>query len=63
MKVHDFAWQVAERTMELLEQNQHYKIADSHRREIHATILKEVDEIIRKATESGSAPKGGKNKK
>lgn len=63
MKVHDFAWQVAERTMELLEQNQHYKIADNHRKEIHATILKEVDEIIRKATEAGSAPKGGKQKK
>lgn len=63
MKVHDFAWQVAERTMELLEQNQHYKIADSHRKEIHATILKEVDEIIRKATEAGNAPKGGKHKK
>ena len=63
MKVHDFAWQVAERTMELLEQNQHYKIAENHRKQIHATILKEVDEIIRKATEAGSAPKGGKNKK
>ncbi|MBW7863850.1 MAG: hypothetical protein GX580_15175 [Candidatus Hydrogenedens sp.] len=51
MKVHDFAWQVCERTMELLEQHQHYKIADAHRKEVHATILKEVDTIIKKASE------------
>ncbi len=51
MKVHDFAYQVAVRTMELLEQSHHYKISDAHRKEVTAAILKEVGAIISKASE------------
>ncbi len=53
MKVQDFAYQVALHTMELLEQAQHYKIADNHRREVLAAVLRDVDDIIKRA----SAPK------
>ena len=51
MKVHDFAYQVAVHTMELLEQAHHYKISEPHRKEVTATILKQVDAIIKKASE------------
>ncbi len=50
MKVQDFAYQVALRTMELLEQEQHYKISDAHRKAITQRILQEVDEIIKKSS-------------
>jgi hypothetical protein len=52
MKVHDFAYQVAVRTMELLEQSHHYKISDPHRKEVTAAILKEVNGIVKKASEA-----------
>ncbi len=50
MKVQDFAYQVAARTMEVLETTQHYKISDAHRKEVLATILKELDLLIQKAS-------------
>ena len=39
MKVQDFAYQVSLRTMDLLENAQHYKISEAHKKEILATIL------------------------
>lgn len=50
MKVQDFAYQVAARTMELLETTQHYKINETHRKDVLATILKELDALIQKAS-------------
>ena len=50
MKVQDFAYQVSVRTMELLEQQQHYKITEQHRKEVTSTVLKEIDAIIKKAS-------------
>lgn len=50
MKVQDFAYQVAARTIELLEQMQHYKVAENHRKEVFEKILSEVDEIIKKSS-------------
>ncbi len=50
MKVEDFAYQVAVRTIELLEQEQHYKVSDEHRKQILQKILQEVPQIIKKAT-------------
>ncbi|HOD96350.1 MAG TPA: hypothetical protein PLQ42_11895 [Candidatus Hydrogenedentes bacterium] len=50
MKVQDFAYQVSLRTMELLENAQHYKITDANRKEILATILKELDTLIQKSS-------------
>ncbi|HOK09500.1 MAG TPA: hypothetical protein PLT82_08770 [Candidatus Hydrogenedens sp.] len=52
MKVEDFAYQVAVRTMELLEQEQHYKISEEHRKIILQKILQEVPQIIKKASSS-----------
>ncbi|MFO7973604.1 MAG: hypothetical protein R6V12_03115 [Candidatus Hydrogenedentota bacterium] len=50
MKVQDFAYQVAMRTIELLEETQHYKIPENLRKDIAQKILAEVDEIIKKAS-------------
>jgi len=49
MKVQDFAYQVCKRTMELLETTQHYKISDTHRKEIHSAIRKELNDLIEKS--------------
>jgi len=46
MKVHDFAYQVAQRTIALLEEKQHYKVSDEHRKEILALIHSEVDTLL-----------------
>jgi hypothetical protein len=50
MKVQDFAYQVALRTIDLLEQAQHYKVTPEHRKEIAQQILSEVDSLIKKAS-------------
>ncbi|MGC9053402.1 MAG: hypothetical protein ACP5KS_05915 [Candidatus Hydrogenedens sp.] len=50
MKVEDFAYQVAVRTMELLVQEQHYKISEEHRKQILQKILQEVSQILKKAS-------------
>ncbi len=50
MKVQDFAYQVALRTIELLEHAQHYKVSEEHRKEILQKILQEVNDIVKKAS-------------
>lgn len=50
MKVQDFAYQVSVRTMDLLENTQHYKINDNHRKEVLAAVLKEIDQLIQKSS-------------
>ena len=50
MKVQDFAYQVSQRTMELLEEEQHYKVSDQHRKDILKRILDELDVLIKKAS-------------
>jgi hypothetical protein len=49
MKVQDFAYQVSMRTIELLEETQHYKIPEELRKQVSAKVLEEVDQLIRKA--------------
>ena len=49
VKVQEFAYQVAVRTLELLEQTQHYKIPDATRKDVTAKVLAEVDDLIKKA--------------
>ena len=49
MKVQDFAYQVAARTIALLEETQHYKIPEALRKEVTDKILGEVDDLIKKA--------------
>lgn len=46
MKVQDFAYNVAVRTIELLEQTQHYKIPEELRKEVTDKILGEIDVLI-----------------
>jgi len=50
MKVQDLAYQVASRTIELLEETQHYKIPEELRKEVTSQILAELDTIIKKST-------------
>lgn len=50
MKVQDFAYQVSMRTIELLEETQHYKIPEELRKQVSAKVLEEVDQLIKKAT-------------
>jgi len=49
MKVHDFAHQVAQRTMDLLEEKQHYKVSEENRKLILAMIRDEVDVLLDRA--------------
>jgi hypothetical protein len=50
MKVQDFAYLVAHRTIEILEKTQHYKIPDELKKEVMGTIQKELDDLIKKAS-------------
>lgn len=50
MKVQDFAYQVSVRTMDLLENTQHYRINENHRKEVLAAVLKEIDLLIQKSS-------------
>lgn len=49
MKIQDLAYQVAARTIELLEQTQHYKIPDDLRKSVLAKVQGELDDIIKHA--------------
>jgi len=49
MKVQDFAYQVAARTIELLEKTQHYKIPEELRKQVLAEIQAEIDDMLKKA--------------
>jgi hypothetical protein len=50
MKVQDFAYRVANRTMELLEQMQHYKVSDEHRKQVLEELVKEVDSLLKQSS-------------
>jgi len=49
MKVQDFAYNVAVRTMELLEHHQGYKVPEDTRKEVTAAIRKELHEIMKRS--------------
>ena len=49
MKVDDFAYQVALRTMALLEEKQHYKVSEESKKQILLEIQAEVDSLLDKA--------------
>lgn len=46
MKLEEFCHRVAARTIELLEKQYHYKIADQTRKEIIEQVMLEVDSFI-----------------
>ncbi len=50
MKVEDFAYQIALRTIELLEQEQHYKVSEERRKQILQKIIQEVPQILKKSS-------------
>ena len=49
MKVQDLAYQVAMRTIEILETEQHYKISEETRKLVGEKILAELGDLIKKA--------------
>lgn len=49
MKIQDFAYQIAQRTIALLEETQHYKIPEELRKEVLAKIQVEIDDILKKS--------------
>ena len=46
MKVQDFAYRVCARTMELLEETQHYKIPEELQKQVAAKIGDELDQLL-----------------
>lgn len=49
MKVEEFAYQVAMRTIALMEELQHYHVSDDARREIGVRIGKEVPALLKQS--------------
>ena len=50
MKVQDFAYQVAARVIELLEETQHYRIPEELQKEVLAKVQAELNDLIRKSS-------------
>jgi len=50
MKVQDFAYQVTSRTLDLLENTQHYKIPEEVRKQVLTSIQAELNDLIKKAS-------------
>lgn len=48
MKVQDFAYQVAARTIEILEQEQHYKVSEETRKQVLAKVRSELNDILKR---------------
>ncbi len=51
MKLEDFAYSVADRTLKLLETDYHYKVPDHVRKEILDKIAGEIDSLVAGKTE------------
>lgn len=49
MKVEDFAYRVASRTIELLEQAQHYKVSDDHRKAVLQQVRSETNRLMKES--------------
>lgn len=47
MKVEDFAYNVVQRTIALMEELQHYKVSDEVRKEIASRVRKEVPTLLK----------------
>lgn len=50
MKVQDFAYRVALRTIHLLEATQHYKIPEELRKQVTGKILEEIDDLLKESS-------------
>ena len=49
MRIQDLAYRVSARTIELLEETQHYKIPEELRKQVTSTLLDELDTLIKQA--------------
>lgn len=49
MKVDDFAYKVAMRTIELLEETQHYKIPEDIRKDVTTKVVEGVNDLIKQS--------------
>jgi len=49
MKVQELAYQVAMRTIAILEEEQHYKVSENTRKQVGEKILSELDSLIKKS--------------
>lgn len=49
MKVQDFAYNVAGRTIDLLEETQHYRVPEDLRKQVLAKIQVEIDDLLKKS--------------
>ena len=49
MKVQDFAYNVSARTIDLLEETQHYRIPEDLRKQVLAKLQAEVDDLLKKS--------------
>jgi hypothetical protein len=49
MKVQDFAYNVASRAIDLLEETQHYRIPEELRKQVLAKIQSEIDDLLKKS--------------
>jgi hypothetical protein len=49
VKVEDFAYRVAARTIELLEQEQHYKVSEEHRKAILKQVRAETNRLMQES--------------
>ena len=52
MKVQDFAYRVSMRTIEMLEETQHYKIPEATRKEVAERIQEELDQLIQSSNQN-----------
>ena len=56
MKLEDFAYSVADRTLRLLENEHHYKVPDHVRKEIFERIAGEIDGLVSGKPQSQDVP-------
>lgn len=50
MKVQDFAYRVAARVIELLEETQHYRIPEELKKQVLGKIQGELDDLLKKSS-------------
>ena len=55
MKIEDLAYRVAGEALTLLEKKYHYRIAEDHKKDIQNSIRKNLNQLIKEASETPAA--------
>ena len=55
MKIEDLAYRVAGEALSLLEKKYHYRIAEDHKKDIQNSIRKNLNQLIKEASEPPAA--------